>query len=236
MLQPVVIDENLAHKRGLTEGKYIELTISDTGHGITPSIMGHIFDPFFTTKKVGEGTGMGLAMTHGIVQRMGGNIVVESTQGAGTVFTVYFPEVCGEVEAVETGFIQDNGKNERILLVDDDDSVLEVMDELISLLGYTVVSTTSIHEAIRVFQSDPSAFDLVITDQTMPHMTGLEFAQSLLAIRPDTPIIMCTGFSDTVDNAEADKIGIASFLMKPVERSRLAYTIRKVLDDKRLEG
>ncbi|MFA6011077.1 MAG: ATP-binding protein [Desulfobacteraceae bacterium] len=236
MLRPVVIDENLAYKRGLTEGKYIELTISDTGHGITPSIMGHIFDPFFTTKKVGEGTGMGLAMTHGIVQRMGGNIVVESTQGVGTVFTVYFPEVCGEVEVVETGLSEDCGKNERILLVDDDESVLEVMDELIALLGYTVVSTTSSHEAIRVFQSDPAAFELVITDQTMPHMTGLEFAQSLLTIRPDIPIIMCTGFSDTVGNAEADKIGISAFLMKPVERSRLASTIRKVLDDKRVAG
>jgi DNA-binding NtrC family response regulator len=162
--------------------------------------------------------------------------VVESTQGAGTVFTVYFPEVSGEVETVETGFAQDKGKNERILLVDDDESVLEVMDELISLLGYSVASTTSSHEAIGVFQADPFAFDLVITDQTMPHMTGFEFAQKLMGIRPDIPVIMCTGFSDTVDNAKADKIGITAFLMKPVERSRLAYIIRKVLDDKKAES
>ena len=229
MIRPVTLDENLSQRCGLAAGKYIELVIADTGHGIKPAIIGHIFDPFFTTKKVGEGTGMGLAMTHGIVQRMNGNILVESTQGKGTVFTVYLPEISGADETMETGLSEGMGNRERILLVDDDDNVLEAMDELLTILGYTVVSTTSCRHAIQVFQSDPSAFDLVITDQTMPHMTGLELAQQLLFICPDVPIIMCTGFSDTVDNATIFKTGISAFLLKPVERSLLSHTIRKVL-------
>ncbi len=229
MLRPVFLDEIQASKKGLVQGKYIELTISDTGHGINPAIIGHIFDPFFTTKKVGEGTGMGLAMTHGIVQRMGGVIAVESTQGAGTVFTVYFPEVGGLSETVETLLPEDKGENERILLVDDDTHVLDIMDEMISLLGYRVVAKTSGHDALKVFETDPSSFDLVITDKTMPHMTGFEFARTILSIRPDIPVIMCTGFSDTVDSDQSGHTGISAFLMKPVERSRLSSTIRQVL-------
>jgi len=233
MIRPVFLEAHQAYNRGLTErpGPYIELVISDTGHGINPSIIGNIFDPFFTTKKVGEGTGMGLAMTHGIVQRMGGNIVVESTQGAGTVFTVYFQSVSGVDETVETSFSESKGKNERILLVDDDEAVLEVMAELISLLGYAVVPVNQVYEAINIFKSKPSSFDLVITDQTMPHMNGLDFAQKLLAICPNIPIILCTGFSYAFDNSEANKTGIAAFLTKPIERNRLAHAIRKVLGE-----
>ncbi len=232
MIRPVNLETAFAQKKGLPPGRYIELTISDTGHGIGPSIINHIFDPFFTTKKVGEGTGMGLAMTHGIVQRMGGNIGVESTQGAGTVFTVYFPEVAGSADEGPSFISEERGGHERILLVDDDESVLDVMAELVSLIGYTVVPMSSSQEAVARFKADPWAFDLVITDKTMPFMTGHEFAKQLLSIRPGLPIIMCTGFSDTDDIAEADREGISAFLTKPVERSRLSQAIRQVLGGK----
>jgi PAS domain S-box-containing protein len=229
-IRPVFLGETAAMKKGLSQGRFIELTISDTGHGISPSIIGHIFDPFFTTKKVGEGTGMGLAMTHGIVQRMGGVIAVESTQGAGTVFTVYFPVVDGTCKTVDAGYFEnEDGKGERILLVDDDANVLEIMGEMISLLGYRVTPTTSVHDALEVFRSAPSSFNLVITDKTMPHMTGYEFTRKLLDIRPDIPIVMCTGFNDAAEGPHGGLTGITALLMKPIERAVLARTIRKAL-------
>ncbi len=228
MLRPVYLKDCQAQKKNLKEGPYIELSISDTGHGISPSIIGQIFDPFFTTKK-GKGTGMGLSMTHGIVRSMGGNILVESTEGNGSVFTVYLPEVSGMDENLDVCLPEMKGKNEKILLVDDDENVLEVMSEIIALIGYTVVPVNNGSDALTLFTSDPASFDLVITDQTMPHMTGLNLAQKLLISRPDMPIILSTGFFDAINHAEAMKSGISAVLAKPVERDRMAHTIRKAI-------
>ena len=228
-LRPVLLNSRLSQKKNLKDGSYIELTISDTGQGISPSIIGQIFDPFFTTKK-GKGTGLGLSMTHGIVRSMGGNILVESVEGNGSVFSVYLPEISGRDENLEMCFPEMKGKNEKILLVDDDESVLEVMAEIITHIGYTVVPVNNGNDALTLFASDPSSFDLVITDQTMPHMTGLNLARNLQVSRPDMPIILSTGFFDAIDHAEAMKSGISGFLAKPVERNRIAHAIRKAIN------
>ena len=228
-LRPLSLNTPQAQKKNLEEGSYIELTISDTGQGISPSIIGQIFDPFFTTKK-GKGTGLGLSMTHGIVRSMGGNILVESVEGTGSVFSVYLPEISGKDENLEMCFPETKGENEKILLVDDDESVLEVMAEIITHIGYTVVPVNNGNDALTLFASDPSAFDLVITDQTMPHMTGLNLARNLQVSRPDMPIILSTGFFDAIDHAEAMKSGISGFLAKPVERHRIAHAIRKAIN------
>ena len=180
---------------GIKPGLYTRLTVRDTGTGMSPDIMDKIFDPFFTTKKLGEGTGLGLSVVHGIVKQSNGHITVESEPGRGSIFTVYFPQIPGELEpdavsddALPTG-------SERILFVDDEEALVEMGEDILAELGYEVTSRMSGKEALALFTLDPSRFDLVITDQTMPEMTGVELAKEILALRADMPIIMCTGFS-----------------------------------------
>ncbi|GAB6095765.1 hypothetical protein JCM14469_20180 [Desulfatiferula olefinivorans] len=221
-LKPLTLGPAEARIKGLEGERFLELSISDTGRGIDPSIIHQIFDPFFTTKKVGEGTGMGLAMTYGIVQRMGGWIGVDSTPGRGTVFTVIWPEGLGPEDGSTTARQVKQGRGERVLLVDDDRHVLEVMDEMVRMLDYRVLPVASSPEAIRIFAADPGRFDLVITDRTMPEINGIELARKIHAIRSDIPIIMCTGFSDSLDRDGSSTGNLSAVLMKPVDRETLS--------------
>jgi PAS domain S-box-containing protein len=216
---------------GIAPGLYVKLIVRDTGTGISADIMDKIFDPFFTTKKLGEGTGLGLSVVHGIVKQHDGHITVESEPGRGTTFTLYLPKLTGETE---TGAVHEDDIPtgcERILFVDDEESLVEMGEDVLAELGYEVTSRMNGRQALALLKGDPSRFDLVITDQTMPEMTGIELAKEILAIRADMPIIMCTGFSYVVDADKAKAAGIKAFAMKPLTKREIAKTIRKVLDE-----
>jgi PAS domain S-box-containing protein len=210
--------------------KYLKLTISDTGVGMDHAQMERIFDPYFTTKEATGGTGLGLAVVHGIVKKYGGFIEVQSDVGVGTTFQVFLPKVDFDViEELESKWPVPKG-DERILFVDDEKSLAEVVGQMLKSLGYDLVTKTSSIDAYETFLAQPEAFDLVITDMTMPHMTGSELAKKLLALRPDIPIILCTGFSEIINDEQAKDLGIKEFVMKPVLMRNIAETIRRVLD------
>jgi CheY-like chemotaxis protein len=216
---------------GMKPGLYVKLVVRDTGTGIPPDIVDKIFDPFFTTKGLGKATGLGLSVVHGIVKQHGGYITVENGPDRGSTFTVYFPRIGGglETDAVSDDVIPTG--SERILFVDDEEALVDIGEKLLAKLGYNVVSRTSSGDALALVNEDPSRFDLVITDQTMPEMTGIELAREILAIRADMPIIMCTGFSHTANEESAKAAGIKAFAMKPLTKREIAKTIRKVLDE-----
>jgi PAS domain S-box-containing protein len=216
---------------GIKPGLYTRLTVRDTGTGISQEIVDKIFDPFFTTKKPGEGTGLGLSVVHGIVKQSNGHIAVESKEGKGSAFTVYFPQISGEPESASVGDDEIPTGSERILFVDDEEALVEMGEDILAELGYEVTSRMSSREALALFKADPSRFDLVITDQTMPEMTGVELVKEILALRAHMPIIMCTGFSYLVDADRAKAAGIRAFAMKPLTKREIARTIRKVLDE-----
>ncbi len=229
-LKPALIgpDEQKMHVHA-TPGEYLELTVSDTGCGIGPDIIDKIFNPYFTTKGAGKGTGMGLAIIHGIVSDYGGMITVESQLGQGTTFHVFFPVVAlkavpeiNEAEDIPRG-------NERILFVDDEELLAEMGKEMLERLGYRVTLFRSGVEALEVFKNTPDAFDLVITDQTMPGITGSELSRMMMQIRPDIPIILCTGYSNLIDEDSAKALGIKEFALKPLTTGTVATLIRKVL-------
>ncbi len=215
----------------LQAGRYLKLTVGDTGHGIEPAVLHRIFDPFFTTKEPGEGTGMGLAVVHGIVKSHGGVITVESEPREGTTFEIYFPVLeSGAARTVSDATMRDVGKGKgRVLFVDDEEALVLLSGQLLSRLGYDVVTRTSSLEALEAFRANPERFDLVITDQTMPQMTGIELAQEMLQIRPDIPIILCTGFSEAVTPEKAKSIGIREYLMKPLVMRQMADAIASVI-------
>ena len=195
--------------------------------------MDRIFDPFFTTKKPGEGTGLGLSVVYGIVKSYGGAITVQSEMGKGTEFNVYLPlltEIEGKHEAkVEVPI---PGGKERILFVDDEAALVQLATSILSGLGYEVTGRTSSLDALELFRTRPDSFDLVITDMTMPNMTGSELAQQLMRIRPDIPVILCTGFSEAVTQEKARAIGVKEFIMKPIVQRQIAEAIRRALDKK----
>jgi CheY-like chemotaxis protein len=191
--------------------------------------MERVFDPFFTTKKPGEGTGMGLAVVHGIVKNHKGAITVYSEIGKGTTFNVFLPRIQDETKSETVSLESVPTGRERILVVDDEEPQLQSVTRMLEKLGYNVVGTSDSLEALNVFQADSGAFDLVITDQTMPKMTGEKLAKSILGIRPDIPIILCTGFSEVIDADEAKALGIQEFVMKPFTVKEMAEKIRKVL-------
>lgn len=209
-------------------GPYMRLTVSDTGPGIAPEVKARIFEPFFTTKAFGEGTGMGLALVHGIVTSHSGAITVDSTVGEGTTFTMYLPRVSEPMsEPADVGDDPPHGTG-RVLLVDDDPMITRSVPQLLTVLGYEVSPYTGVQEALSVFEEAPDQFDLVITDQTMPHLTGEQFAQALRRIRPDIPIILCTGFSHTMNAETAQTLGVDAFCMKPLQTWELAVTMKRV--------
>jgi PAS domain S-box-containing protein len=223
----------LTSDSGLEPGPYLRLSVSDNGHGMDRSIMERIFDPYFTTKAPGEGTGMGLSVVHGIVKSYGGDIRVYSESGKGTTFHVHLPIIKTDLFTIETLSSELTAKGyERILLVDDEKPIARSVQKMLEHLGYSVTAQNGSVEALEVFRIHPGKFDLVITDQTMPDMTGAQLAQKLLDIRPDIPIILCTGFSEVITEERAKGIGIREYVMKPVVMSEISKTIRKVLDSR----
>ena len=214
----------------MAPGEYLRLVVSDTGTGMTPDVVERIFEPFFTTREVGQGTGMGLAVVYGIVKSLHGNIQVESEQGVGTTFNVFFPKVRTDAIAETLSTEQSPGKRERVLFIDDEEFLVEWGQSLLERLGYEVTAMNDSTEAFETFSSDPSQFDLVITDQTMPGITGLNLAREILKIRPDIPVILCSGHSDAVTLDTLKEAGITEFLMKPLARKELAEIICRVLD------
>lgn len=213
-------------------GKYALLSISDTGMGIPNEVMNKIFEPYFTTKEKGKGTGLGLAVVYGIVKEYNGDIKVYSEPGKGTTFDVYLPLIGDSIQTtvidktatIETG-------TERILLVDDEMAIAKLEKLMLERLGYHVISRLNGIEALEIFTTQKDDFDLVITDMSMPHMTGDQLAKELISIRPDIPVIICTGFSEKMDEEKAKEIGVKGLLMKPVVKAELTKMIRKVLDE-----
>jgi two-component system cell cycle sensor histidine kinase/response regulator CckA len=194
--------------------------------------MERAFDPFFTTKKPGEGSGMGLSVVHGIVRSHRGAITAYSEVGKGTTFNIFFPRLGAESFPSEVSRAPLASGRERILLVDDEEAQVESVRNMLERLGYRVVAKTDSVEALALFQENPHWFDLVVTDQTMPHMTGVKLAEEILRIRPDLPVILCTGFSETVDANGAQASGICQFLMKPFSVREMADIIRRALERK----
>jgi len=218
---------------GASPGPYLKLTVSDTGHGIPQEVLDRIFDPFFTTKGIGEGTGMGLAVVHGIITNYGGIIQIESKADKGTTFDIFIPIIEKEtdIQAAEQSSVPHG--SERILFVDDEEIMVDVGRQMLERLGYRVTVKSSSVEALSLFKARRDAFDLVITDMTMPILTGDRLAVKLMAIRPDIPVILCTGYSAQVSEEKAKSLGIKAFVMKPLVRISLAKTIRSVLDENR---
>ncbi|MGE5740634.1 MAG: PAS domain S-box protein, partial [Candidatus Aminicenantes bacterium RBG_16_66_30] len=229
-LAGVDVDADLAAQvPGLKTGPYLRLTVSDTGTGMTPEIKERAFDPFFTTKRPGQGSGMGLAVVDGIVRDYGGAITVVSEIGEGSTFTVYLPRVDAENKPAKDAPSGLPGGSERVLLVDDEEVQVKSVQSMLTRLGYDVVAVTGGHEALSRIRTDPRAFDLLITDQTMPHLTGMKIAEEVLKIRPDLPIVLCTGFSEAVDARGARASGVREFLMKPYSVRQMAETVRRAL-------
>jgi two-component system cell cycle sensor histidine kinase/response regulator CckA len=216
---------------GLVPGMYLKLTVSDTGSGIEPAIIDRIFDPFFTTKKPGEGTGMGLSVVYSIVKSYGGAVTVQSEVGKGTEFSIYLPLLMGKVDNQEAKADESvSGGKECILFVDDEVMLVELGKNILTGLGYDVVGRTSSVEALELFRTCPERFDLIVTDMTMPNMTGIELAKKLLQLKPDIPIIICTGFSETSTAENVKSIGVKDLIMKPFVRRQIAESIRRTLD------
>jgi PAS domain S-box-containing protein len=232
-LSEVALEEETASRHiDLKPGAYLRLTVRDTGHGMTPEVMGRVFEPFFTTKKQGEGAGMGLAVVHGIVKSHGGAITVESELGKGTTFTTYLPRIIGARPAVEDTPQTFPQGTERVLFVDDEDIQVRAMNKLLEHLGYRVVGLSDPRAALELFRRQVEAFDLAIMDQTMPHMLGIELAREILRARPNLPVILCTGYSEALNEEEALAAGISAFVLKPFSIKEIAETIRRVLPAK----
>ncbi len=215
----------------LKGGRYIILTVSDTGHGMSDEILERIFEPYFTTKSQDEGTGLGLSVVHGIVKAHNGYITVDSEIGKGTIFNIYFPvaDIGSDMSNVRSARPVPLGI-ESILFVDDEEVIVDMANQILAKLGYRVVSTTKSSDALNIFEKDPEKFDLVITDLTMPGFTGIELAKKILKIDPSMPVIMCTGFSDKILEKKAKEAGVREFVMKPFVIREIASVIRKVLD------
>jgi PAS domain S-box-containing protein len=212
----------------LQPGSYVSLTVNDTGCGMDASVMERIFDPYFTTKAPGEGTGLGLSVVQGIVRSHNGIISVQSLPGVGTSFRVLLPLAGGTVaQRPEKMDVLPVG-SERILFVDDEKALVDLGKQMLEGLGYRVSAQTSSLDALEIFRSEPDAFDLVITDLTMPGLTGIGLARKITSIRPRTPVILCTGFSDQNED-QAETAGVCDFIMKPYVVATLAGSIRKVL-------
>ncbi|MBU4153583.1 MAG: PAS domain-containing protein [Proteobacteria bacterium] len=225
----------VARESPLPLGSLIKLEVTDTGSGMNQATKERIFDPYFTTKEIGKGTGMGLAVVHGIVNSHGGSMRVTSELGKGTTFSVFFPSLPPQtkLEEQEINQIPIPTGNESILLVDDEIAIVTMQQSVLERLGYHVVVKTTSNDALSEFQSHPDQYDLVITDQTMPDITGAELAISLLQIKPGLPIILCTGYSAIISEEDTKRIGIKKFITKPVTSTELATIVRQVLDGQR---
>ncbi len=226
-----IIVSNDNNIMGLKSGEYQLLKVEDCGIGIRTEVLNKVFDPYFTTKNVGEGTGMGLAVVYGIVKNYGGIINIKSVLGKGTIVEVYFPilkeikktnEIIVEKQVFESG-------NGRILFVDDEPFIAEMSNDLLKDSGYNVKTVTNSIDALKIFKSEPDKYDLLITDMTMPNMTGLDLSEEMHRLRPNLPIIICTGFSEDINENNYKSMGVNALLMKPVESKKLLDTIKGVL-------
>ena len=230
-LDPVDLDDEATLRLpGLQPGPYVRLTVEDTGTGIPAHLLPRIFDPFFTTKRQGEGTGMGLPVVHGIVTRCGGAISVASEVGKGSVFQVYFPRVAADAANDEALADPIPTGRERVLVIDDESIQAESLHDMLQRLGYHVTVETESVKALKLLRAHPGAFDVVITDQAMPHLVGSKLAEEAMKIRPDLPIILCTGFSDQVCEGMAVIPGIRELVMKPYTIREMASAIRRAID------
>jgi PAS domain S-box-containing protein len=233
-LDNIEVDENSASRcLDLKPGPYVRLSVSDTGKGMDKKTMERIFEPYFTTKPEGKGTGLGLSVVHGIVKSLEGAIKVYSEPGKGTTFQLYFPRI--EIETQKDLKIEKSipRGTEHILLVDDEDVVVELTEEILKDLGYTVTTRNSGAEALKIFREKPDSFDLLITDLTMPGMTGKELAARVLEIRPGFPVILCTGFSIEITKEKEAHHGIRACVNKPILIREIAVTLREVLDEEK---
>jgi len=216
-LVDVDVDSDFTVKHpGMRPGPYIKLSVSDTGHGMTPDMLGRIFDPYFSTKEPGEGTGLGLSVVHGIVKSCGGAIMAYSEPEKGSAFHVFLPVIERQAEA-EIGPNEPVPKGtERILFIDDEEVLVTIGKQMLESLGYEVTTQTDGIKALELFKSQPTRFDLVVTDMTMPKITGEDLAAELMRIRPDIPVILCTGFSAKINKEKSAAMGIGAFVYKPV--------------------
>jgi PAS domain S-box-containing protein len=225
-----ILDQN----PDLQPGPYIRMAVKDTGHGMTPDVAKRIFEPYFTTKEKGVGTGLGLAMVHGITNNCGGTVFLENKVGKGTAFYVFLPRTDSDQALKETrkSTVAQPAPTgaERILFVDDEPELVALGREMLEHLGYQVVTKNNGIDALKEFREKPNHFDVVVTDMTMPKMTGERLARELMKIRPEIPIILCTGFSEQINEQKAKDVGIKAFLMKPLTLNRLARTVRAVMD------
>ena len=223
--------EFTARHLGTDPGPHLRLTVTDTGYGMDKQVLDRIFEPYYTTRKESGGTGIGLSVVHGIVKNHGGVITVYSEPGKGTTFNVFLPRIEspeGVAETEEVGALPRG--NERILFVDDEPAIVDIGKGMLGHLGYRVETRTSSIEALEAFRAQPEKFDLVITDMTMPNMTGDELARELMVIRSDLPIIICTGFSGKISEEKAKAMGIRKLVMKPIVMSEMAKAVREALD------
>ena len=218
----------------LNPGRHVNLTVSDTGHGIPEEDIDRIFNPYYTTKEVGKGTGMGLAVVHSIVKEHNGIITVKSKPGKGTTFSIFFPSVEKDVVMESEPADKLPRGKEKILFIDDEHSMVNIARQRLERLGYEVDTKMSSIEALELFRSKPDQFDLVITDLTMPKMTGDTLVKEILNIRPDIPVILCTGFSEKIDEKKATAIGAVDYIEKPIDQHDFAFKVRKVLDKKKV--
>jgi PAS domain S-box-containing protein len=222
-------------------GAYVKLAVSDTGHGMSTSVMDRMFDPFYTTKGIGEGTGLGLAVIHGIMKSYNGFLKVSSELGKGSIFSIYLRQIDSEIqpeEALSVSLLEKENLprgTETVLVVDDEEILTAMLTRILSSLGYSVTPIGSSLEALQEFKAQPDRYDLVVTDMSMPQISGETLALEIMSIRPDTPIILCTGYSNKIAEDEARSIGISGYLAKPVIKIELAQLVREVLDRKKNE-
>ncbi|MCF8092579.1 MAG: response regulator [Desulfotignum sp.] len=217
---------------GCPAGNYAEITVKDNGPGIDPGILDRIFDPYFTTREVGKGSGLGLAAVYTIVKNHKGTITVQNRPEGGALFTMLFPMVEQKPETTIKSMYESLHGTERILFIDDEENITQMALESLKLFDYRVEAMSDPEDALAVFTLNPGYFDVVITDMTMPKMTGARLAEKLINIRPDIPIVLCTGYSSLIDEKKARQLGIAAYMMKPVPMSEIAKTIRKLMDQK----
>jgi nitrogen-specific signal transduction histidine kinase/ActR/RegA family two-component response regulator len=220
-------DEDLASEPHVHPGRFVQLSVGDTGPGISPRIREKIFEPYFTTKEVGKGTGMGLAIIHGIAKSCKGFVSYDSVLGEGTVFHVYLPVIAEPAVLEPPSSPRDLTQfgHQRILFVDDEEILAEMGKVMLERLGYLVTVRRNSLDALNTFQNQPDRFDLIITDQTMPGMTGIDMARRMLQIRPGMPIILCTGYSSLISEDKAKAFGIKGFAMKPLAKKDIAVLI-----------
>lgn len=234
-LEDRYLDETiLPEKSPLSAGNYVEITVEDTGGGIKDEHMSQLFDPFFTTKPEGEGTGMGLSVIKGIVKTLKGTILVDTKAEKGTSFKVYFPIMGNLAEEFKVNPTYESTRGtERILFVDDEEALVQLWVQVLGNMGYDITASNCCLDALKLLKDHPNDYDLIITDYAMPNMTGGRMIREILKIRPDIPIILCTGYHHKIDESQAKQFGISAYINKPILRAEILNVVRHVLDKKK---